>query len=589
MIQPGEELQIECSPEYMISSDKRVACISGDVYTTGSVHTLGTLPKCAPMPCEKPVVENGVIETAGPIKPGDKVAVTCGADYQITGPGYLVCTSATEFKYWNQTLCKAKECGVRVAPEIAHGRLSSPTLSPGQVVSIQCDLGYKPDCHVPITCISADNFQPIKLPQCLPQQCKKPVIRAGIVTGPTPLIPNNTLIVQCETGHTLTSVVPITCVTLEKYDPPLLPHCAPVSNCTVPHISNGGYIGKPPSMISPGATLRYACNNKGSYVPLFVPVVTCLTGQYFHPSPPICVAEDQVQSARLNYNRATISIRDFEKVEITTPTEASNPPSKVVGVLVAVIVIIALVVVLLVLLFRNKEYKQKLMKLFGGSTYLNKYRPVKAVRKDAEQGTKPGPPTTKKKTPPAKPPPPKLPPSVPPTQPGPYKPSLTNTPSRPAKSGAKSGGSKSQTPKKPTLYPHLSETSSEVLTQTKNNTDAELPTYPVYKPKPSKPSKPGKTGKADKPTMKPVAVSDLRQGGKRNGRSAFTAPRSTFTPTPSSLTRPVTETSFSTDSVSNIDSMDSESYEQLLNDMGLSKEDFKARIPRSRYMPEDYL
>ena len=59
------------------------------------------------------------------------------------------------------------------------------------------------------------------------QQCKKPVIRDGIVTGPTPLIPNNTLIVQCETGHTLTSVVPITCVTLEEYDPPLLPHCAP--------------------------------------------------------------------------------------------------------------------------------------------------------------------------------------------------------------------------------------------------------------------------------------------------------------------------------------------------------------------------
>ena len=47
---------------------------------------------------------------------------------------------------------------------------------------------------------------------------------------------------------------------------------------------------------------------------------------------------------------------DFEKVEITTPTEASNPPSKVVGALVAVIVVIALIVVLLVFLLRNKEY-----------------------------------------------------------------------------------------------------------------------------------------------------------------------------------------------------------------------------------------
>ena len=68
-----------------------------------------------------------------------------------------------------------------------------------------------------------------------------------------------------------------------------------VSNCTVPHISNGGYIGKLPGMISPGATLRYTCNNKGSYVPLFGPEVTCLTGQYFHPSPPICVGKSLPQ------------------------------------------------------------------------------------------------------------------------------------------------------------------------------------------------------------------------------------------------------------------------------------------------------
>ena len=63
------------------------------------------------MPCEKPVVENGVIETAGPIKPGDEVVVTCGADYRITGPGYLVCTSGAQFKYRNQTLCEPMECG----------------------------------------------------------------------------------------------------------------------------------------------------------------------------------------------------------------------------------------------------------------------------------------------------------------------------------------------------------------------------------------------------------------------------------------------------------------------------------------------
>ena len=45
-ISPGEELQIKCAPEYEISSDRRVACISGDLYTTGNVYSEKTLPSC---------------------------------------------------------------------------------------------------------------------------------------------------------------------------------------------------------------------------------------------------------------------------------------------------------------------------------------------------------------------------------------------------------------------------------------------------------------------------------------------------------------------------------------------------------------
>ena len=63
------------------------------------------------MPCEKPVIENGVIETVGPIKPGDRVELTCGPDYEITGPGYLECASSTDFKYRNDTFCRPKDCG----------------------------------------------------------------------------------------------------------------------------------------------------------------------------------------------------------------------------------------------------------------------------------------------------------------------------------------------------------------------------------------------------------------------------------------------------------------------------------------------
>ena len=45
-IEPGDELQIQCHPDYQISSAVRVACISGDVYTTGNVHSPETLPVC---------------------------------------------------------------------------------------------------------------------------------------------------------------------------------------------------------------------------------------------------------------------------------------------------------------------------------------------------------------------------------------------------------------------------------------------------------------------------------------------------------------------------------------------------------------
>ena len=45
-IRPGEELQIKCAPEYEISSDRRVACISGDLYTTGNMYSEKTLPSC---------------------------------------------------------------------------------------------------------------------------------------------------------------------------------------------------------------------------------------------------------------------------------------------------------------------------------------------------------------------------------------------------------------------------------------------------------------------------------------------------------------------------------------------------------------
>ena len=208
--------------------------------------------------------------------------------------------------------------------------------------------------------------------------------------------------------------------------------------------------------------------------------------------------------------------------------------------------------------------KRKLVTVLGGSVP-NSYRPVKPHTTDVEGGSKPAP--TVKKIPPAKPPPPKLPPSTT-TQPA-FKTDRSNTRTRPAKPGG---------PKKPSekLYPSLSETSPEVPTD-KKNTDTELSTYPVFRPRPNKP------GKIQAPVVKPVAVTDLRRGGERNARSAFTR-------VPSSLTRPATDTSSDLASVSDIDSMDSESYEKLLKEMGLSKADFKAKIPKPRYMmPEDYL
>jgi len=62
------------------------------------------------MMCEKPIIENGVIESKGAIKPGDRVQLRCGRDYDVTGAGELECVSNTTFLN-QETACKPKPCG----------------------------------------------------------------------------------------------------------------------------------------------------------------------------------------------------------------------------------------------------------------------------------------------------------------------------------------------------------------------------------------------------------------------------------------------------------------------------------------------
>ena len=214
--------------------------------------------------------------------------------------------------------------------------------------------------------------------------------------------------------------------------------------------------------------------------------------------------------------------------------------------------------------------KRRLQAKLGRTANPIKYKPVvktEADKTDVERGTQPA--TTVKRKPPAKPPPPKRPPAPSQAQPTSQRVSVSKT--KPTKQAERPNDSSKN------VYPTL--TSSEASSSTKR-TDTELKTFSVYKPKPSKPTSTKTGGSAVKPVaVKPVVVTDLRQGG---GRSAFSR-------VPSSLTRPSTESSTDLAS-SDIDSMDSESYERLLNGLGLSKADFKAKIPRSRFMmPEDYL
>ena len=62
------------------------------------------------------------------------------------------------------------------------------------------------------------------------------------------------------------------------------------------------------------------------------------------------------RSYLLNTILTTVSYSELERTVVMEPTDTSNPPNTIVGVLIAVIVIFALIVLLLVFLLRNKQF-----------------------------------------------------------------------------------------------------------------------------------------------------------------------------------------------------------------------------------------
>ena len=46
LIEPGDEVGIECDPNYRLSTSSRVICVSGEVYSTGHVEGIHTFPMC---------------------------------------------------------------------------------------------------------------------------------------------------------------------------------------------------------------------------------------------------------------------------------------------------------------------------------------------------------------------------------------------------------------------------------------------------------------------------------------------------------------------------------------------------------------
>ena len=98
-----------------------------------------TLPECLLGHCPAPVLENGKINSSGPVNISGKIMFECNDGYILKGSNWSQCL---EDHTWAPPLpiCRSRDCEPPETP--VHGYFEGETFTSGSVVTYYCEDGY---------------------------------------------------------------------------------------------------------------------------------------------------------------------------------------------------------------------------------------------------------------------------------------------------------------------------------------------------------------------------------------------------------------------------------------------------------------
>ncbi|XP_072016943.1 sushi, von Willebrand factor type A, EGF and pentraxin domain-containing protein 1-like [Amphiura filiformis] len=227
----GDTVFFSCATRFQLNGGPTLRCQTGGVW--GTIPTCTQSTACGPLTGLDP---NAIPSTlANDI--GTTVTFTCAEGFvMLAGTNPSKVCGATGWTGPNP-VCQTVTCSKPQVPDRTTYSPIKDTYASGDIITIQCELGYRPSGPTEVTCTNAGQWSDIVL------QC------TGIICDPLPTYPNvipstmettfaTSVSFRCETGYNMTSnQIPYrTCHTDGWVGP--LPECSVIECGAVPQYPN---------------------------------------------------------------------------------------------------------------------------------------------------------------------------------------------------------------------------------------------------------------------------------------------------------------------------------------------------------------
>ncbi|KAL5260610.1 hypothetical protein ACHWQZ_G010681 [Mnemiopsis leidyi] len=267
-IRPEQTYTIECSVNYRLEGSDKLTCQSGTVFREKAY------PKCVALPCPKSGfnVPNGRITNGGiEIPVNDEISkvgdnVFCVAGNQASG---------------DLPTCTGYDCTRGELPNIANGDYSKERYTSGDLITVQCNNGYKLTVGT-ATCLTRQRTSGT-LPRCEAQACTVDNFRNGNIDKNGEIPPTSIIQILCNKGYVISDDGEYRCVTDRLYNPQTLPTCDAVP-CPTPDIPHSTITNSDPIAI--GGALTVTCDE--NYEISDGSRITCVSGTVFSKDLPTC-------------------------------------------------------------------------------------------------------------------------------------------------------------------------------------------------------------------------------------------------------------------------------------------------------------